>query len=285
MVLCAFGVDQLREFLETAFTVGHIAVGIETCQPADDAALVKQRMVQSNFDVLGLRENGRVTGYVLREELAEGACDRFRRPFAHDVIVGISTPLIEALPLLVDRPRLFVLDRTQMDSIVTPADLRKSPMRMLLFSLVSLLETYMLEMVRSLYPGESFLKPMSDKRQEHARKLLAERQKRNEEIDLADCLQMCDKRDLLIENAHVREFLGCESKRKALKLFERAEALRDRLAHAQDVIVGSSWKDVSEIAHSVESVLRLYETRRNEFADRFRAHAGPDASYATSPAT
>ena len=199
MIPCASGVDQLREFLETAFTVGHIAVRIATCEPADDAAAVRQRMVQQGFDVLGVRENGRVTGYIMREELAEGECDRFRQPFTHNVIVGISTPLVEALPLLVDKPRLFVFDRAQIDSIVTPADLQKSPMRMLLFSLVSLLETYMLEMVRIVYSGESFLDPMSDKRKEQARKLLARRRKRNEEIDLADCLQMCDKRELLIK--------------------------------------------------------------------------------------
>lgn len=242
-------------------------------------------MVQSNFDVLGLRENGRVTGYVLREELAEGACDRFRRPFTHDVIIGISTPLIEALPLLVDNPRLFVLDRTNIDSIVTVADLQKSPMRMLLFSLVSLLETYMLEMVRVVYPGESFLAGMSDERKEAARKLLAQRQKRNEEIDLADCLPMCDKRELLIKNADLRQLLGYESNRKARQLFERAERLRDRLAHAQDLTVGSSWKDVAEIAHSVESALRLYETRWREFADRLGADARPDGLCSTSSAS
>ncbi len=64
-----------------------------------------------------------------------------------------------------NRDHLFVLDGARLESIVTSADLQKPPVRMLLFGLVSLLDMFLLALVRKHCPEESLretLKPQID---------------------------------------------------------------------------------------------------------------------------
>ena len=90
---------------------------------------------------------------------------------------------------------------------------------------------------------------------ETSQKLYKERKARNEEIDLADCLQICDKRDLILKLVGYGE-LGFESKGKAERLFEDAENLRNRLAHSQDLVLGTSWAEVIDLAASLDRFLQ-----------------------------
>ena len=92
------------------------------------------------------------------------------------------------------RDYLFVLEGARLESIVTSADLQKPPVRMLLFGLVSLLEMFLLALVRNHCPEGSFVSVLKPQSLEEATKLYEKRRASNEEIDLADCLHICDKR-------------------------------------------------------------------------------------------
>lgn len=83
-----------------------------------------------------------------------------------------------------------------------------------------------------------------------------ERRGRNEHITVLDCLQFCDKRDLLLASNDLRAKLGLASKRQAKSLFNDAEDLRNRLAHSQqDLVQGSSWKAQIELIEKVEELV------------------------------
>jgi hypothetical protein len=97
------------------------------------------------------------------------------------------------------------------------------------------------------------------RRLEAARKLQAERKARNEAIELSDCLQFCDKWELVLRCPPGRAYLGFRSKRMGQLILEEAEELRNKLAHAQDLVSGSSWQQVIRIAAEVEALLERGE--------------------------
>jgi hypothetical protein len=93
-------------------------------------------------------------------------------------------------------------------------------------------------------------------RLEKAQELYVKRLNRKEAIDLADCLQLCDKRTLVLKNEEIREKLSLRPKSEAEGLLREAETLRDRLAHGQDIIAGSSWPEVFSLVQEIEEVLK-----------------------------
>ncbi len=140
---------------------------------------------------------------------------------------------------------------------------------MLLFGLASLLEMYLLEMVRICYPGDSFREKLAPGRVEKAQKLLSALTGEDEEIDLAGCLKMADKRDVLIQVPGLLDFFALGEGKRASKRFKGMERLRDNLAHGQDLVAGSGWDAVLAVADDLEAFLRKCDEKREEFVETF----------------
>jgi len=250
--------QDLRRTLEESLLVRHIATPLEARPGGQEAAVARAYMEKRKFDVMGIQNCEKTTQYVRREELGEGNCQDYARKIETTEIVSSATPLVTLLPLMTDREHLFVLEGTQLTSIVTSADLQKSPVRMLLFGLVSLLEMYMLILVRRHYRDDSFRETLRPQRLEKAQNLYEVRIGRNHDIDLADCLQICDKRDLILRTVACAA-LGFDSKGTATRFFKDAEDLRNNLAHSQDLVLGSSWNKVVELAVGIDALLQRIE--------------------------
>jgi hypothetical protein len=111
--------------------------------------------------------------------------------------------------------------------------------------------------VKDAYPkNDDWKEKVSAPRRLKAEKLLADRQSRNQQTDLVDCLQFCDKRDLILAHENVRNSLGLNDKDTAKDRLVEAEKLRDLLAHSQqDLTDGSSWGGVIEVVEWVETVV------------------------------
>src|SRR5262249_8656091 len=159
--------------------------------------------------------------------------------------------------------------RASINGFVTRADLQQPPVRMLLFGLVSLLEMYLVAMVRICYPDESFQDSLTPGRQDKARQLLAERTGRNEDIDLADCLKLSDKYNLLVQVPGFLEFFGLGQPRVALKAFKEMEQLRDNLAHGQDLVAGKTWEEVIRTVNNLQAFLTDCHAKGEEFIRKF----------------
>jgi hypothetical protein len=139
---------------------------------------------------------------------------------------------------------------------VTVADLNKPPIRVYLFGLVSLLEMHLRFWIRDSYGDGSWKEKLKVPRLEAARNLQAERERRNEQIDLLDCLQFCDKRDLLLGNEELRKKLDIESKSNGKDLLDEVEKLRNRLAHSQqDLVEGTTWPELIEVIERMEALV------------------------------
>ncbi len=110
--------------------------------------------------------------------------------------------------------------------------------------------------VRAEYPGDSWQGDVATSRLEAAQKIQEERRSRNQESELVDCLQLCDKRDLVLKRKQLCESLGFTSKTKAQAQLKRAEDLRNLLAHGQQNLVeGSSWEALIDLAEWIEMVV------------------------------
>lgn len=251
--------EDLRSLFEESITVKYVAEPLMAVPAEEDAAAVRQWMKAQNFDVVAIEDSGIVCGYVEQASLGAGTCGKFQRIFHPSELIASSTPLMELLPILGQCPKVFVLERNRVTSIVTRGDLQKAPVRMLLFGLVTLLEMNLLRLVRLYYPEDSWLAVLKPERVTSAKKLWEERQKRNEAIDLTDYLQFCDKRELIIAKPELVDRLGLKSKRYGERFLKAAEGLRNKLAHSQDLVGGSSWPELIALAGEIEALLRRCE--------------------------
>jgi hypothetical protein len=250
--------QDLRSLFENNITIEYVAEPLKA-MPADAEVIeVLHWMEAQNFDVIGVERSDTITGYLERSSLIQGKsskCGDYERVFHPKELIAISTPLMKLLPILQQTPRLFVLDCNQVSGIVTCGDLQKAPARMLLFGLVTLLEMNLLRLVRLYYPQDSWQAVLKKERLEIAQRLWRESQERNEATDLLDYLQFCDKRELVLNQPELLEHLELKSKRFGERFLKSAEQLRNRLAHAQNLVTGSSWTELISLAEAMEMLL------------------------------
>lgn len=237
----------------------HILEHLRSCRAEENAATVRRRMEKLDFDVMGIKEDGRVNGYVEQSSLKIGPCRNYRIGFVASELLQESTPLIEVFSGLHDATRRFVRKRKKVIGIVTRGDLQKAPVRMWLFGLITLLEMHLLRVIRNHFPADSWAVLLSDGRMINARKIFASRKERNEAIDLVDCLQFCDKRELVFKIPAVKESVRKYGVESADTVLESAEILRDKLCHAQDIVEGSTWPEVIDLAKNIEHILEFFE--------------------------
>jgi hypothetical protein len=250
--------EDLRNLFERDITVRHVFEELKTFDFNEKACKVQKEMEELDFDVSGVRRDGIVYGYVERTGLGSGQCEDYVRKFPPSEIIAQSAPLTELLVYLRDSPRVFVKDQENIVGIVTRGDLQKAPMRMYYFGLMSLTEMQLLRIVRSTCPNESWKKLLSSSRLKKANDFLLQRKIRNEALDLADCLQICDKLKIVCNISEVQGYIR-NSIGKAEKLTKSIESLRNKLAHAQDLVTGSTWTEVINLAGEMQRLLEFLE--------------------------
>lgn len=250
--------QDLRYLFEN-ITVKHVLERLQCCNAKEDAVVIKKRMKKLDFDVMGIKDKGITYGYVKKSELINEPYKKHEHIFRLSELVAESMPLIDLLPILRDNQRVFVLERNQVNGIVTRGDLQKAPVRMFLFGLITLLEMNLLYLIRIYYPKDSWTKHLKDNRLKKAEKLQSIRKERNEAIDLADCLQFCDKRDLILKKSEILKNIGIKSKKSIKQTLESAENLRNNLAHALDIVEGLSWTKVINLTKEIELFIKRCE--------------------------
>lgn len=251
---------KLRSLFEQNINVISIAETLETCGISDDAATIKQYMQLKDFDVMGVEDEGIVVGYVTKNDFnKDGVCKDFYRTFSPAEMVSESTPLLQTLEILNESQRIFILEGNRVNKVVTLADLQKQPIRMLLFGLISLFEMQANRMIKEYLPDDAWQHHLQMERVEKAKNLFTERKSRNEAIELCDCLQICDKRDVIINDPKLSKLLGIESKTKGKTFFKDLEKLRNNLAHSQDLNTTNSWNDIFKLIKQTEEYLERCE--------------------------
>lgn len=251
--------QNLRELFEQNISIRYIAEPLTSFDVTSLSTEVFAFMEKQDYDVVGIRQDGLVIGYVRKTDLAISTIkDHLNRFTASDVdMVDETAPLLDALKILRLSPCIFVRVLGRVGGIVTHGDLQKAPVRMWLFGLISLIEMQMLRLIREEYPRGEWESYISPKRLIHANKILEDRRKRNVAIDLTDCLEWCDKSEIILKGGLFKG-IGLSSKKQGEKFFYDLEKLRNNLAHAQDIMTGY-WPGIGDLVEKAETLLKLLE--------------------------
>jgi hypothetical protein len=253
---------DLRSLFDRFTTVRTIAEELQCQSEAEDALNASEEMNNRDFDYMGVKNSkGVVYGYLRRSDLDKGTCKEYATLFGPSDLVAESMPLMDLLTILIDTDRVFVLDRNRVSGVVTRADLQKDPVRLLLFGLVTILELYMLNLIKMHYLNDSWQNILKPARLKKAEQEFQRLKRDNQELGLEECLQFCDKRVLCVANENIRKVLGIRSKSEGKSVLEDIERIRNNLAHAQDLLVGLSWSRIINAANLVDNMLKCCEKR------------------------
>jgi len=229
--------SRLRRLFLEGFLAMDLAEPLVSFDAEAEARWVHEFMVEKDFDLVGIRQDGLVNGYVRREDLTSGVCRDHIQPFSVDNdLVPDTANLIDVVKSLAINERCFVVVLDRVSAIITLSDLEKPPMRMFLFGLITLGEMLMTEIIRHRYRDGSWQNLISAQRLAKARELQEERARRGQQADLINCLQYGDKGWILSCDDDIRKALGQESRRHARKAVKELETLRNHLAHTQEII-------------------------------------------------
>jgi len=229
--------SRLRRLFLEGFSAMDIAEALVSFDAITDAGTVREYMAEKSFDLVGVRQDGLVEGYVRREELASGCCGDYMHPFTpDDDLVPDTANLTEVVKSLAINKQCFVTILDRVGAIVTLSDLEKPPMRMFMFGIITLGEMVITEIIRHRYRDGSWQEFLSAQRLDKAKAFQEERQRRGQNVDLVDCLQYGDKGWIISYDEEFRQAIGVESRKEMRKAVKEMETIRNNLAHTQEII-------------------------------------------------
>ena len=150
---------DLRQIFDGNVNVRHLAEPFASFDGSRLADEVRSFMnPPRDYDVVGVRRNGLIDGYVNRTDLGPGILDDYFKPFEPDLLLDESANILDALRLLRESARVYVEVMGRVSGIVTKGDLQKAPVRMWLFGLIFLIEMQFLRLIRDGWPDGSWTK-------------------------------------------------------------------------------------------------------------------------------
>jgi len=215
---------RMRRLFTEDFNAADIADPLPSFDDVRDAGEVRAVMERIDAAVAGVRVDGRIAGY-------------------HDVFQALA--VFETV---------FVTSSGTVTALIQRSDLQSAPVRMWLFGLITILDSFVTRELEARFPGDSWVSEISAGRAEKAKALLAERQRRDQEARLVECLQFADKAGILVRDPERREEWGMGSKRQADRLIQDLQSLRNNLAHTQDILT-YDWETILELAQRLDGIL------------------------------
>lgn len=248
--------SELQDIFIENITTKYIYEPLACCRITDNPFEVRETLKQRDFDTLGVVDDAdEKIGYIEREKLGEKSIEHYIQKFELEVIISDSTPLSELFQILLDKECVYVLSKDSIEGIVTRADINKPIVRIYLFGLISLFELHLNFWITTNYNEESWIKNLNQVRLEMAEKLFEERQGNNNQLTLLECIQICDKRELLkVTDSFIQEFKYTKSGFE--RLLKNVEKIRNELAHSQNSIIANvKWSDFVNSIRMVKEFL------------------------------
>jgi hypothetical protein len=242
--------EAVRRIFTETFTARDIAEPLVSFDGTTSFAAARAVMEARGFDVVGVRREGQVAGYVEKDSVKDGLCSHYVRGLEEVTLLDDTAPLLKVLRELNRAPFLFITAFGKVAGIITRTDLQKPPVRMWLFGAVTLIEMRFTELIEKHCPADGWKEFLSEARLQKAQALLAERLRRNQSLQLLDCLQFSDKGQIIARNEGIRKTTVFPSRRQAEEAVKRLEQLRNHLAHAQDILSGD-WETIVQLGEFI----------------------------------
>ena len=221
--------------------------------PADEARAI---LLEARQSVAGVRKKGWITGYIKLDELGPGTCHDYTHGLDEAIVLADSTSLLDLTRALKETDWVLLRILGEVTGIITKADLQDPPVRMWLFGMITVIELRFQKMIEEHFQAEEWVKYMSPGRLEKAKRMFEERQRRNQDSALVDCLQFSDKAQIIARDETLRQQAGFASRNRADEGIKRMEKLRNNLAHSQS-IVDTDWEVIADIADHLQRFFNL----------------------------
>ena len=248
--------------MEQSLSVDLIATRpMVTCNCDDSAQEVLRRPGFNGIDQIPVRREGSVIG-VLERAVSEGECCRSgecMRTLDERMLVASTTGILSYVHLAAGSPYHLVLKHGTIDGIVTPSDLLKLPVRLVLFAYLTHFEATMARVIRARCPDESWQDRLKPTRLKRAEGEFEEGCKTNVYAERLYYTQWCDKRDIL---AAVLPESVRGSKTGFVDDCDQLEDLRNCVMHTNQYLPD---------ALQLSSLVRLAETRIHQMESSLQA--------------
>lgn len=231
----------------------HIDEKLNYCEEQVDGFFLKSKMETLDFDVFGIENSRGLKGYIEYSDLDHPNWTEHIKFFDSSELIANSTPLLDILPILKDKERIFVLYGNEVRGIITRGDLQKISVRMFLFGLISLLEMKMTKIIRYYYPADSWKDKISANRLKNADDLFQKQKDQHENMELLDCLQFADKNTIILRSEGILDKIPY-SKNGIRRILNRSEQLRNYIAHSREFIEASSGQ-IIDLSLEIDNLL------------------------------
>lgn len=240
---------RISGLFQGVFSAGDIAHPLRSL----DAPLTESAaglMERAGLPVVGVRHDGAVAGFALRENP-----DRFRE-FRPGQIVSDGAGFSEVILALSQHSLCFVRAFGDVAGVITRDDVEHPFMRMWLFGIVTMFEAQLASFIERNWPDGGWRSLVSEGRLAKAEAMLEERRRRGQQSSLLSCLQFSDKAQIMVEDQTMLETLGFTSRRAAHKVCKEFESLRNNLAHSQSIVT-HDFAQIARLAGRIESLREL----------------------------
>ena len=243
---------QMHNFTRV-FTAKDIAEPLHCFEDELSADQVGSYMQSHGYAVAGVLHEGKTSRYVLQADASAVDWKKCAKDIRPIQVVRPEAPLTDVIHVLTLRDWCFVSLEGQPAGVIGRQDIQKPLVRMWLFGMVTFFEMLMTTSISALWPDEEWISFLSPARLKKARYLHEERIRINQACTLLDCLQLGDKAHILMREQAVLDAFGFKTTGAAKRVVKDLEALRNNLAHAQD-IVADNWVQIVRFARRIEEV-------------------------------
>ena len=244
----------LRIFMR-AFSAQDIAEPLRSFDAEFEASRIAGYLNARPRNIAGLRESGRVLGYVRQQDLGDRAAQEYMRTFKRGQMVEGEASLADVVSVLTRHDHCFVRVLDDVVGVISRGEMQKPVVRMWLFGFITTIEMALRERTSRRWPDGDWARQMTPSRLQKAESLREERLRRGQECDLLDCIQLSDLAKILLAVPEERAAYGFETASAAKRVIKEMESLRNNLAHAQDIVT-HDWAQIARMARNMEALAK-----------------------------
>lgn len=240
---------ELQELFIDNITTKHIFEPLACCSENNSSEEVMSTMDNLDFDLLGVKSNEDLIGYVLRSELSisNSSITECIKNFSQEQIISENTPLFSLFDALKKNGYIFVESNNKVNGIIAKADLNKPISRLYLFGIISLCELHLNYWINHYHENNTWTLIANQERLILAQEIHLKRKGKNEALTLLECLQICDKKTILKQTEPFLKQFGY-SKNNFVRFLEHLESIRNEVAHSQNSIISNlSWNEFANL--------------------------------------
>lgn len=222
--------DTLLQIAENTLRVTELAeTDLQWAKPEWTAKQTSDWMEQRGFDAAPI-DDPETHRVVVAQSLtpSDHPVALQARPLDAALLVSSDLSLVDGITRLKRQQFYFVLQRDQLQGIVTRADLQRPAVSMIIFSLILVSETAMREIISEHMP--EWFETLRPAARVETEKVYKVRRKTNTEVSKLDCVMLHDLLALLYKSTGIIERLGFTGS-QFKKWKEQLCRLRDTLAH------------------------------------------------------